>query len=91
MRFIRHLTILVALFAAAPFAIAETLNINSASASMLADGITGIGDKKAQAIVQYRNVHGPFATVDDLVSVKGIGPKTVEKNRDKLTAAKSKR
>ncbi len=90
MRFIRHLTLLVALIAAAPFAYAETLDINSASASMLADAINGIGDKKAQAIVQYRNTHGPFTSVDDLVSVKGIGPKTVEKNRDKLTAVKPK-
>lgn len=90
MRFIRHLTLLVALFAAAPFVYAETLDINSASASMLADGIIGVGDKKAQAIIQYRNTNGPFASVDDLTNVKGIGPKTVEKNRDKLTALKPK-
>ena len=86
MRIIRHLTLLAVLVAAAPFALAEALDINSASASMLADGITGIGDKRAQAIVQYRDTHGPFASVDDLASVKGVGPKTVEKNRDKLTA-----
>ncbi len=90
MRFIKQLTLLVAILAATPFAFAEALDINSASASMLADSITGIGDKKAQAIVQYRDSHGPFASVDDLASVKGIGLKTVEKNRDKLTAVQLK-
>jgi large subunit ribosomal protein L7/L12 len=46
----------VALLAATPFAFAEALDINSASASMLADGITGIGDKKIQVIKVVREV-----------------------------------
>ena len=40
--------------------------------------LPGIGDKKAQAIVAERDLHGPFVSVDDLARVSGIGPKTIE-------------
>jgi competence protein ComEA len=67
---------------------AETLDINSADADSLAATITGIGPARAQAIVAFRKANGPFSSVDDLVLVKGIGSATVDKNRDKLKAAK---
>jgi competence protein ComEA len=67
---------------------AEILDINTADATRLATTITGIGPVRAEAIVAYRKTNGPFASVDDLVLVKGIGSATVDKNRDKLTAAK---
>nr|MBA3493967.1 helix-hairpin-helix domain-containing protein [Gammaproteobacteria bacterium] len=44
----------------------------------------GIGPAKAEAIVAYREKHGPFKSVDDLVMVQGIGEKTVEMNRESL-------
>ncbi len=57
---------------------AGKINVNSASASELTN-IPGIGAKKAQAIIEYRNQHGPFQKVADLDKVKGIGAKMLEK------------
>lgn len=64
----------------------EQVDINTASAEALAEAMHGVGLKRAHAIVLYRERHGAFASVDDLVQVRGIGEKTVEKNRDRLTA-----
>ncbi|SMF88664.1 competence protein ComEA [Paenibacillus uliginis N3/975] len=54
------------------------ININTADAAALMD-LPGIGEKKAQAIIDYRTKHGPFRTAADLLEVKGIGPKMLEK------------
>jgi len=61
------------------------LNINTASAAAIAEAIKGVGMQKASAIVAYRDVHGPFKSVDELAAVKGIGAKTLESNRTRLT------
>jgi len=61
-----------------------TVNINQASAEEISDVMTGIGIKKAQVIVEYRNKNGAFKSVEQLLEVKGIGPATIEKNRHKL-------
>lgn len=61
------------------------INLNTANAQTLADGLNGIGLKKAQAIVTFREQHGPFKTVDDLVNVPGIGEATVAKNREQIS------
>ena len=58
----------------------KPVNVNSASASELADSLDGVGASKAQAIVAYRTAHGAFKSADALTEVKGIGLKTVEKN-----------
>lgn len=63
---------------------AGPVDINSADASTLASVITGVGESRASAIVEYRNTHGPFISVDDLSNVKGIGMKTVDKSRNNL-------
>jgi competence protein ComEA len=68
---------------------AAPVNINTAEAPALMAAIKGVGEKKAQAIVQYRKQHGPFKSVDELANVPGIGEKTVEKNRNNLTIGKS--
>ena len=60
------------------------VNINTANIKSLAKNIKGVGVKKAQAIVLYRKTHGPFKRIDDIVKVKGIGPKLLEKNRADL-------
>ncbi len=65
-------------------AFAGPVDINSADAGTLATAIVGIGEKKAASIIQYREANGPFASVDDLARVKGIGDSTIEKNRQNL-------
>ncbi len=74
---------LVLLFSASAFA--AKVNINTASADQIATAMTGIGDNKAQAIVQYRKSNGKFKSIQDLENVDGIGMKTVEKNKDNIT------
>lgn len=58
--------------------VAEKININKATVQQLAV-INGIGEKKAQAIIDYRKTHGDFAALGDLVKVKGIGESTLKK------------
>ncbi|MBF0751307.1 MULTISPECIES: helix-hairpin-helix domain-containing protein [Pasteurellaceae] len=64
--------------------ISDKLNINTATASEIQKSLTGIGAKKAEAIVQYREKHGNFTTAEQLLEVQGIGKATLEKNRDRL-------
>lgn len=54
------------------------ININTAGVAELQE-IPGIGEKKAQAIIHYRNEHGSFQSVNELTQVKGIGTKMLEK------------
>lgn len=54
----------------------DKIRINSATIEELTS-LPGIGQKKAEAIVQYIEQHGPFQTIDDLVNVSGIGEKTI--------------
>ena len=60
------------------------ININRATEGELTL-LHGIGSSKAQAIILYREMFGRFKTVDELTKVKGIGAKTIEKNRGRLT------
>ena len=61
------------------------MSINSASAEDLAHAMNGVGLKKAQAIIAYRDEYGPFKTIDDLKQVPGIGTSLVERNLTHLT------
>ncbi len=60
---------------------AAPVNVNKANAATLADALYGVGMRTAEAIVSYRDEHGPFHSADDLMNVKGIGPKLLERNR----------
>lgn len=60
-------------------------SINTASADDLARVMNGVGLKKAQAIVSYREEYGPFKTLDDLKQVPGMGSALVERNLAHLT------
>ncbi len=62
------------------------VDINTADKKELT-GLNGIGDKKAEAIIAYRDTKC-FGSIDELTKVKGIGKKIVEKNKDNLTASK---
>ncbi len=78
--------VLAALLAAGigPLA-AAPVDINSADAATLAAAINGVGPSRAAAIVSYREANGPFASVDELSAIKGIGPKLIERNREVLS------
>ena len=67
----------------AAFAV-EKVNINTADADTLASALKGVGPAKAEAIVDYRQTHGPFQSADELASVKGIGDKLIEQNIDRI-------
>lgn len=60
------------------------VNINKASSAQL-QTVSGIGPVKAQEIIKYRKSHGGFKSVDELVNVRGIGPKTVLKIKKQVT------
>lgn len=64
---------------------AEKVNINTANAEQIATTMTGIGENKAKAIVEYRKNHGKFKSIEDLENVDGVGLKTLEKNKDKIS------
>ena len=60
------------------------VDINSADAATIHQGLLNIGPSKAAAIVAYRKQHGAFKSADQLASVKGIGLKTIEKNHGRI-------
>jgi competence protein ComEA len=79
----KMLTICTLLLGLSPFAswASAPVNINLASAEVLAESLQGVGIAKAHRIVEYREAHGPFEHIDELAAVQGIGSTTVEKNR----------
>jgi len=80
---LRLLIISLLIFSASLVA-AEPVNINHANVQELADNLKGVGPKKAQAIIEHREENGPFYTTEELMDVKGIGPKTLEKNKKNI-------
>lgn len=62
----------------------QKVNINIATADELADKLTGIGDTIAKRIVDYRNSNGPFASVEDIKNVSGIGEKKFDKIKNDI-------
>ena len=63
---------------------AEKININKASSVELTQ-LKRIGPKLSERIVDYREKHGPFERPEDIMQVRGIGPKTFELNKDRIT------
>ena len=87
-RLTRVFSILVAAFPLVAWA--GPVDINTADADTLAAELVGVGPDKAAAIVAYREENGPFKSAEDLQAVKGIGNKTLEKNRDNIMVNKSR-
>jgi len=69
---------------ALPAFAAMPVNVNKADAQTIAASLDGIGMSKAQAIVAYREAHGPYKQVEDLRNVKGIGEKPLSRNHDAI-------
>jgi competence protein ComEA len=70
---------------------AEPVNINTADAATLARELKGVGEARAQAIVEHRARHGAFRSADELALVKGIGQKVVEQNRANIRVERAAR
>ena len=70
--------------------VAGTVDLNTATAEELAAALKGVGLSKARAIVRYRTEIGPFRDIQELEEVKGIGPRTVARNKDRITLRKVK-
>lgn len=82
---VRSLSFWLTLWACMPIFAAESrVDINRADAATLVKALDGVGPAKAAAIVEHRKTHGPFRSLDDLMQVKGIGPKTIERNRARI-------
>ncbi|NKB46685.1 MAG: helix-hairpin-helix domain-containing protein [Legionellales bacterium] len=62
-----------------------SVNLNQASAVDIARAFKGIGQRRAQAIVDYRDMHGPFTHIHQLANVKGISQQFVTQHRQALT------
>ena len=84
--------LLACLIACMPlWAFAGPVDINTADAQTISEELDGVGLTKAQAIVEYREKHGPFKSADDLSLVKGIGDRTVDLNRSNIRVASTKK
>ena len=75
---------LIAVLSLFSYVNAEPVNINTANAEELAKNLNGVGPKKALAIIEYREANGPFFAPKEIINVKGIGPKTFEKNQQDI-------
>ncbi len=84
MRASHFLTIIFVIVVSTPLYAASLVNINTADKAALTT-LKGIGDFKAQAIIDYRTANGPFKKIDDIQEVKGIGPATYATIKDFIT------
>jgi competence protein ComEA len=85
-------SVLSVLASLVPLAVwAGPVDINTADAATLDKELKGVGPARAQAIVAYRNQHGPFKSADDLALVKTISQKVVDQNRDNIQVGSAPR
>lgn len=80
MNSLKGLIIILLLFTAS-FVAATPVNINTASADDIAKALYGVGPHKAQAIVDYREMHGLFKSVQAVKRVRGIGQGIIDGNK----------
>ena len=67
----------------------QKVDLNSASADEIAKTLSGVGPRKAQAMVRYRNEVGPFRSMDEVLEVKGFGPSILARNKDRIQLGKA--
>ncbi len=84
METIKKLAVIMMLALSLNLTAAEPININSADKQTLMQ-VKGIGEKRADAIIAWREKNGPFKAVDQLTEIDGIGPSLVETNKELLT------
>ena len=77
----------ILLFSLTSYATDLEVNVNTASAEEIATVLVGIGVRKAEAIVAYREENGRFESADELQLVKGIGASIVERNIARIRVA----
>lgn len=77
--------LLVACLLISTLLLAEVVNINTADKESLMSAITGVGEKRAEAIIAYREQNGPFKSIEELVEVRGVSASIVEANMDNLS------
>lgn len=78
------LALFLSLSLSSAWAVDAKVNLNKASAEVLAESLSGIGLTKAQAIVAWRDQNGQFDSLDELLAVKGVGETLVAKNKDRI-------
>jgi competence protein ComEA len=83
MSLIRKFSVALLLFMSST-CFADPINITSADLEALAP-LKGIGPAKAAAIIAVRDANGPFASVEELDRVNGVGQKTIEMNKNTIT------
>ena len=76
--------LLLSLLVAGGAVASDRVNINTADAETIDRVLVNIGASKAEAIVAYRKANGAFKSIDELANVKGVGLKTIERNRDRI-------
>jgi len=74
---------MMAIFLSPAWAV-TTVDMNAADAAQLDALLDGVGAKKAQLLVEWRQAHGPFRSVDDVAKVKGFGVALAQRNKDKM-------
>jgi len=73
-----------------PFAVwAGAVDVNTADAETIARELNGVGAARAEAIVEYRNEYGSFASADELLNVAGIGRHILDVNRANILVEKN--
>ena len=85
MKKIRALLGVLLLAMVSSIGMAGTVNVNTATAAEIADAMSGVGEKKAEAIVADREANGAFKSLEEISRVKGIGMATIDKNRENIT------
>lgn len=65
--------------------LAEVVNINTADKESLMSAIKGVGEKRAEAIIAYREQNGPFKSIEELAEVRGVSASVVEANLNNLS------